>query len=67
MEKKEMVLTSVKIPSDLFDDFKVASVRYKFSLQKLVERSMVLYLENEEFRKQLHSFNSVNYKSKFEE
>jgi len=62
-----MVLTSVKIPSDLFDDFKVASVRYKFSLQKLVERSMVLYLENEEFRKQLHSFNSVNYKSKFEE
>jgi regulator of replication initiation timing len=67
MEKKEMVLTSVKIPSDLFDDFKVASVRLKFSLQKLVERSMVLYLENEEFRKQLHSFNSVNYKSKFEE
>lgn len=67
MEKKEMVLTSVKIPSDLFDDFKVASVRLKFSLQKLVERSMVLYLENEEFRKQLHSFNSVNYKSKLEE
>lgn len=67
MEKKEMVLTSVKIPSDLFDDFKVAAVRYKFSLQKLVERSMVLYLENEEFRKQLHSFNSVNYKSKFGE
>ena len=67
MEKKEMVLTSVKIPSDLFDDFKVAAVRYKFSLQKLVERSMVLYLENEEFRKQLHSFNSINYKSKFGE
>jgi len=67
MEKKEMVLTSVKIPSDLFDDFKVASVRLKFSLQKLVERSMVLYLENEEFRKQLHSFNSINYKSKLEE
>jgi len=62
-----MVLTSVKIPSDLFDDFKVASVRLKFSLQKLVERSMVLYLENEEFRKQLHSFNSINYKSKLEE
>ena len=67
MEKKEMVLTSVKIPSDLFDDFKVAAVRYKFSLQKLVERSMVLYLENEEFIKQLHSFNSINYKSKFGE
>jgi len=66
MEKK-MVLTSVKVPDNLFEDFKVASVRSKFSLQKLVERSMMLYLENEEFRKQLHSFNSVNYKSKLEE
>jgi len=66
MEKK-MVLTSVKIPNDLFDDFKVASVRLKFSLQKLVERSMVLYLENEEFRKQLHNFTNINYKSKSEE
>jgi len=50
-----MQLTSVKIPEDLFEQFKIACVRYKFSVQKLTERSMFLYLTNEEFRKQLHN------------
>ena len=48
-------LTSVKIPEDLFEQFKIACVRYKFSVQKLTERSMFLYLTNDEFRKQLHN------------
>ena len=51
----KMQLTSVKIPEDLFEQFKIACVRYKFSVQKLTERSMFLYLTNEEFRKQLHN------------
>jgi hypothetical protein len=50
-----MQLTSVKIPEDLFEQFKIACVKYKFSVQKLTERSMFLYLTNEEFRKQLHN------------
>ena len=32
--KKDMTLTSVKIQSDLFDEFKIACVRHKFSLPK---------------------------------
>ncbi len=51
----KMQLTSVKIPEDLFEQFKIACVKYKFSVQKLTERSMFLYLTNEEFRKQLHN------------
>jgi len=51
----KMQLTSVKIPEDLFEQFKIACVKYKFSVQKLTERSMYLYLTNEEFRKQLHN------------
>ena len=51
----KMQLTSVKVPEDLFEQFKIACVRYKFSVQKLTERSMFLYLTNEEFRKQLHN------------
>lgn len=51
----KMQLTSVKIPEDLFEQFKIACVRYKFSVQKLTERSMFLYLTDEEFRKQLHN------------
>ena len=33
-----MTLTSVKVQSELFEDFKVACVRHKFSLQKLADR-----------------------------
>ena len=51
----KMQLTSVKIPEDLFEQFKIACVKYKFSVQKLTERSMYLYLTNEEFRKNLHN------------
>jgi hypothetical protein len=55
MSKKEMSLTSVKVPNDLFEEFKISCVKYKFSLQKLVERSMHLYLTDETYRKNLHS------------
>jgi hypothetical protein len=51
----KMQLTSVKVPEDLFEQFKIACVRYKFSVQKLTERSMYLYLTNEDFRKNIHN------------
>jgi hypothetical protein len=51
----KMQLTSVKVPEDLFEQFKIACVRYKFSVQKLTERSMFLYLTNEDFRKTMHN------------
>jgi len=51
----KMQLTSVKVPEDLFEQFKIACVKYKFSVQKLTERSMFLYLTNEELRKQVHN------------
>jgi hypothetical protein len=51
----KMQLTSVKVPEDLFEQFKIACVKYKFSVQKLTERSMFLYLTNEEFRKNIHN------------
>ncbi len=50
-----MQLTSVKVPEDLFEQFKIACVKYKFSVQKLTERSMFLYLTNEDFRKTIHN------------
>jgi hypothetical protein len=51
----KMQLTSVKIPEDLFEQFKIACVKYKFSVQKLTERSMYLYLTDEEYRKNIHN------------
>lgn len=55
MAKQNMQLTSVKIPDSLFEQFKIACVKHKFSVQKLTERSMYLYLTDEEFRKNIHN------------
>ena len=51
--KKPMTLTSVKVQSDLFENFKIECVKRKFSFQKLADRSLFLYLTDENFRKQI--------------
>ena len=48
-----MPLTSVKVQSDLFENFKIECVRRKFSFQKLADRSLYLYLTDEDFRKKI--------------
>ena len=53
-------LTSVKVDSDLFQEFKEQCVRDKFSLQKLVDRAIFLYITDKEFKKKIES--QVNIK-----
>jgi hypothetical protein len=60
MDKKDMTLTSVKVQSELFEDFKMSCVKHKFSLQKLVDRTIHLYLTDDEFRKSIHNHNNLN-------
>ena len=55
MSKRDMTLTSVKLQSDLSEDFKVECVRRKFSFQKLADRSIHLYLTDEDFRRRIHN------------
>lgn len=52
-------LTSVKVDKDLFETFKIECVKRKFSLNKLVNRAMDLYLNDENFRKQISSHTNV--------
>jgi hypothetical protein len=60
--KKDMTLTSVKIHSDLFEEFKVECVRRKFSFQKLADRAIHLYLTDEDFRKRVHNHHNLEFK-----
>lgn len=53
-------LTSVKIEKELFEEFKIACVKMKFSFQKLSERAVHLYLTNEEFRKMIHNHKDLS-------
>jgi hypothetical protein len=46
-------LTSVKVKTDLFNEFKIECVRRKFSFQKLSDRAIYLYLTDEDFRKKI--------------
>ena len=57
---KDKTLTSVKVQSDLFEDFKMECVKRKFSLQKLVDRTIHLYLTDEDFRKSIHNYNNLD-------
>ena len=57
-----MTLTSVKIQSEMFEEFKISCVRYKFSLQKLVDRAIFLYLTEEEFKQKLHNQTNIKLK-----
>ena len=56
---KKMTLTSVKVKSDLFENFKIECVRRKFSFQKLADRALFLYLTDEDFRKQITNQSSL--------
>jgi hypothetical protein len=52
-------LTSVKVEEILFQEFKEECVKYKFTLQKLVDRSIFLYLTDEAFRNRLHNQTNI--------
>jgi hypothetical protein len=52
-------LTSVKVEQELLQEFKEECVRYKFSLQKLVDRSIYLYLTDNDFRQRLHNQTQI--------
>jgi hypothetical protein len=60
MKSNSQHTTSVKIDESLWEDFKVSCVKHKFSLQKLAERAIHLYLTDEDFRKSIHSHSNLN-------
>ena len=59
MANRDMTLTSVKIQSDLFENFKIECVKRKFSFQKLADRTIYLYLTDEDFRKQITNHTNL--------
>jgi hypothetical protein len=60
MKKAETKLTSVKIISDLYQTFRVASVsEHGITLQKLVNRSINLYLNDENYKNNLNNYNKL--------
>ena len=56
---KEEKLTSVKIIDELYGKFKAESIRDDFSLQKLVNRSLDMFVYDEEFKKKVLEYQNL--------
>ena len=52
-------LTSVKILEDLYKRFKLKTVNTKMTLQKLTNRSINLYLTDEQYKQQLETHDNL--------
>ena len=59
MASTDKTLTSVKIKSDLFNEFKIECVKRKFSFQKLSDRAIQMYLTDANFRTQTNNHNNL--------
>ena len=57
--KSEIKLTSVKIVKDLYNAFKHVSLDDNINLQKLVNRCILLYVEDKDFRDKLNSTDEL--------
>ena len=58
-QKNPMTLTSVKVQSHLFENFKIEQLKRKFSFQKLADRAIFLYLTDEDFRRQVTNQSNI--------
>ena len=52
-------LTSVKLLEDLYKKFKYSALSDEFTLQKLVNRSMDLYLIDDTFKTQIDEWKNL--------
>jgi len=56
MKKDTRIATTVKLENNLYDDFKIKTVRKKLTLQTFVERCVNLYLIKDSFQSVVDEF-----------
>tara|TARA_B100000767_G_scaffold243305_1_gene240878 strand:- start:55 stop:249 length:195 start_codon:yes stop_codon:yes gene_type:complete len=57
---KNTKLTSVKILENLYKRFKLNTVNTKMTLQKLTNRSVDRFLQDEKFREEIETYDNLN-------
>jgi hypothetical protein len=58
--KAETKLTSVNILDDVYKKFKIKSIEGSINFQKLVNRSMDLYIKDENFRNAINNHTGLS-------
>lgn len=59
MESK--IMTSVRVPKRLWNDFRIKGIEHKFSFTELVERSMYLFMTDREFKIKVYNQLDTTY------
>ena len=59
MVMKNTKLTSVKVLENLYKKFKVKTINSPMTLQKLTNRSINLYLSNDDFKEKVESYDDL--------
>tara|TARA_A100001201_G_C4033027_1_gene184284 strand:+ start:128 stop:322 length:195 start_codon:yes stop_codon:yes gene_type:complete len=57
---KNTKLTSVKILEDLYNKFKLNTVNTKMTLQKLTNRSVDRFLNDNKFKEEIETYSNLN-------
>ena len=57
---KNTKLTSVKILENLYERFKLNTVNTKMTLQKLTNRSVDRFLQDEKFREEIETYDNLS-------
>ena len=57
--KNNTKLTSVKILESLYNKFKLDTVNTKMTLQKLTNRSVDRFLEDEKYREEIETYDNL--------
>jgi len=52
-------LTSVKLLDNLYKKFKISNLDDNFTLQKLINRSMDLYINDNDFRSRINEYKNL--------
>ncbi len=60
MVMNETKLTSVKLLKELYDRFKLTTINTKMTLQKLTNRSIDLYLTDDNFKDRIETYNNLS-------
>lgn len=56
MSTSKKVATTVKVDPTLYDEFKVLGVRYKLTLQGLIEKTVYRYVNEDVYRDGMNGF-----------
>lgn len=59
--QKKTTTTTIKIDDRLYEDFKIMGIKTKMSLHDLVQRTMMLYLTEGDFRYKVHQTYNTYY------